>query len=145
MQYYLRYNLDKTSHHDSNVINISILQDNIIISFDWGFVSNFESEGPIVIDENLLELKLVSKENFYSLENSKRIKIQKPHSFESSISLIAETQFVQSNEEIIFTLCGFLEPPGKLYYIEWEITCKSAELKWNRFIRHEDWLNGTSL
>ena len=145
MQFSLKYKLDETSHHDANVINISILQDNIIISFDCGFVSNFESAGPIVMGENLLELKFVSKENFYTLENSKRIKIQKPNSLESCIALIAKTKFVQSNEQTIFTLSGFLEPPLKLYYIEWEITCKSAELQWNRFIRQEEWINGASL
>ncbi|MEI6950873.1 hypothetical protein V9K67_27080 [Paraflavisolibacter sp. H34] len=142
MQFSLRSNFDRISHHDAHVTNIATHNDRLELSFDWGYIESFDSIGNIVIGDNTLILNAVTDQRFYRWEDSGRVEIQKPVIFESLISLVSQCTFVETGSGIIFTLGGLLEPPIDDYYVEWEISCKSAELKWDKYITHAEWESG---
>ena len=113
-----------------------------MLSFDWGYIGDFKEIGDIVIGENELTLNDVTEQRFYKWENSGRVEIEKPIIFESLISLVSQCTFINTGDQIIFTLGGLSEPPIDNYYVEWEIVCRSAELKWNNFVTHAEWEKG---
>ena len=142
MQFSLKHNLNRISHHDAHVTNISNDGRHVIIFFDWGYIGDYGEIGDIVIGENQLILTHVSAQHFFAWEKAGRVEIEKPVLFESLISLVSTNDFEDVGDGFIFKLGGLLEPPIDHYYVEWEVACKTIELQWERFITEAEWKSG---
>ncbi|WP_298115119.1 hypothetical protein [Flavobacterium sp.] len=141
MKYQIKTDYKRLGLHDSHLSEIKIENDKIFINLDWGFLENYSEDKTIeaiIFDKAKLNLDNIYNQSFKKYDEIGFVDIEKPDNFELDEWLVMENKYQFNDNKHIFTL----SITNYSLYLQWTIVCINAELNWDKFILHKNWLTG---
>jgi hypothetical protein len=141
MNYSFTTRLNRLKLHDSSIENIKRVGTDVIIDFDWAYLTDFAEMdlGPLVIGASRILLRSVESEKYTKEKEGTISEISIHEDFINHFETIGENESTRDNQ---LKISGVYKKSSEYSWVNVELMFQSFEFTWDNYVTHQEWLQG---
>ena len=141
MKFKISENIKRLELHDSSIDLLEINSDNIVLTFDWAKLENYEEKNldGLILGQCKLELSGIIKTTFEIITDQETKITEIPEDFQSRLEIIGENDSKNDNHLRIGSIINYEE---KSAWSNWNLRFIKFDFYWNNHVTFEEWKNG---